>query len=175
MQQKLAIITGGSSGIGLAITRELANSQVLSVIADIQPPTEKLPSQAVYIPCDISQQEDVESFAHQVLHTYGTPDILISNAGQGIHEKLSEGDPRKWAYIFNLNVCGALRFIRAFLPLMLEAGRGDVLFVSSVAAGQAYPYGGVYAATKAALEVIAETLRLETRAPAPGKHCGARV
>jgi NADP-dependent 3-hydroxy acid dehydrogenase YdfG len=96
-----------------------------------------------------------------VQHTLGTPDILVCCAGRGIHEKLTEGDPEKWRQIVDVNLMGALRLVRAFVPGMLAQGSGDVVFVSSVAAGQAYPYGGVYAATKTALEVVAETLRLE--------------
>ena len=91
----------------------------------------------------------------------GLPDILICSAGRGIHEKLTEGDPEKWRQIIETNLLGALRMVRAFVPGMQQAGHGDVVFISSVAAHQAYPYGGIYAASKAALEVVAETLRQE--------------
>lgn len=90
----------------------------------------------------------------------GAPDILVSCAGVGLHERLAEGDPAKWARVLEVNVLGALRLIRAFVPGMLERG-GDVVIVSSVAATTAYPWGGPYAASKAALEMVAETLRLE--------------
>lgn len=75
--------------------------------------------------------------------------------------KLTEGDPEKWRQVIDTNLLGVLRLVRAFVPGMLEQGRGDVVFLSSVSARQTYPYGGVYAATKAALEVVAATLRQE--------------
>ena len=84
------------------------------------------------------------------------------NAGRGIKEKLTEGDPEKWKSIIDINLLGALRCIRAFVPAMLEKKNGHVVFISSVSAGKPHPYGGVYSASKSALEVIAETLRLET-------------
>jgi NADP-dependent 3-hydroxy acid dehydrogenase YdfG len=104
----------------------------------------------------------VAAFYESVREAGHLPDILVCNAGQGIQEKLAEGDPEKWQFILNLNIMGALRLVRAFVPAMLSAGSGDVVFISSVAAGQAFAYGGVYAASKAALETLAETLRIET-------------
>jgi NADP-dependent 3-hydroxy acid dehydrogenase YdfG len=68
---------------------------------------------------------------------------------------------KKWKQVKELNILGALRLIRAFVPPMLEKAFGEVVFISSVAAGKASPYGAIYAATKAALETIAENLRLE--------------
>lgn len=66
------------------------------------------------------------------------------------------------AKIIDLNVMGALRCIRAFVPAMLERENGHIVFISSVSASQPHPYGGIYSAAKTALEVIAETLRQET-------------
>src|SRR5690606_33514263 len=104
--------------------------------------------------------EDVVALYRAVQERLGAPDILVSCAGLGVHERLAEGDPAKWARVLEVNVLGALRLIRAFVPDMLAEG-GDVVIVSSVAARTAYPWGGPYAASKAALEMLAETLRLE--------------
>jgi NADP-dependent 3-hydroxy acid dehydrogenase YdfG len=155
-----AVVSGGHSGIGMSIVMALQQAGVMTAIADISPAPD-LPSPVFSFSCDITRAEDIDQFYAHVTHALGTPDILISNAGQGIHEKLSEGDPEKWKQVIDLNLLGALRLVRAFVPGMLAAGTGDVIFISSVAAGKAYPYGGIYAATKAALETVAETLRLE--------------
>lgn len=154
------MVSGGHSGIGLSIVRALQQAGVLTAIADISP-APPLPSPVSSFSCDITRAGDIDQFYAQVSQTMGAPDILISNAGQGIHEKLTEGDPEKWSKVIGLNLLGALRLVRAFVPGMLAAGSGDVIFISSVAAGKAYAYGGIYAATKAALETVAETLRLE--------------
>lgn len=161
-RKRTALISGGSSGIGLAIAKRLAEEDIHITIADIQPPREKIPSGGGFIQCDVTNTLAIDQLYQQVAAQPGLPDILICNAGRGIHEKLTEGDPRKWQAVFEVNVMGALGCIRSFVPPMLEKGYGDVVFISSVSAHQPYPYGGIYAASKSALEVIAETLRLET-------------
>ncbi len=154
------MVSGGGSGIGRAIAEKLAGSHVKVAVADINLP-DGLPDTVVPFKCDVTSGPAIDTLYAQVHEQLSSPDILVCSAGRGIHEKLTEGDPEKWQQIIQTNLLGALRMVRAFVPGMLEAGGGDVVFVSSVAAGQSYPYGGVYAATKSALEVVAETLRQE--------------
>jgi NADP-dependent 3-hydroxy acid dehydrogenase YdfG len=97
----------------------------------------------------MSQMRVRSSLYHPVTNTYGIPKILISNAGQGIHEKLLEGDPEKWAKVIEINLLGALRFVRAFVPDRLDRKSGSVFFISSTAAPRPYEYGAIYAASKA--------------------------
>lgn len=156
-----AVITGGNSGIGLAIVKELTTNRYNVISADINA-TEKIAG-ADFTLCDITSAKDIDSLYTYVKEKYGVPDLLVSNAGQGIHEKLSEGDPEKWQRTIDINLVGALRFIRAFLPEMIEREQGDIVFVSSISGKQAYEYGGIYSATKAAINMISETLRLETK------------
>lgn len=153
-------MSGGGSGIGRAIVGKLSLADVTTALADLQPPS-NLPPNVYPFTCDVTAAPAVDAFFAGVQEKLGTPDMLICSAGRGIHEKLTEGDPEKWRQIIDTNLMGALRLIRAFVPGMLEAGHGDVVLISSVSAGQAYPYGGIYAATKSALEVVAETLRQE--------------
>ena len=157
---KTALVTGGSNGIGRAIVKKLANEGTKVVVADLQ--ENKDNSEAIFRKCDVSKKEDIAALFSWMNENTGLPEILILNAGQGISEKLTEGDPEKWEYILNVNLMGALRCIRAFVPNMLEQKRGQVVFISSVSANQPHPYGGIYSASKTALEIIAETLRQET-------------
>ncbi|OKL39924.1 SDR family oxidoreductase [Pontibacter flavimaris] len=157
---KRAIVSGGGSGIGRALVEQLTGSGVKTAIADLHLPA-NLPAGTIPLACDVTDPLSVDALYAEVQRQLGMPSILVCSAGQGIHEKLTEGDPEKWQQVINTNLMGTLRMIRAFVPGMLEAGEGDVVIISSVAAGQAYPYGGVYAATKTALQVIAETLRQE--------------
>ncbi|MCX2739892.1 SDR family oxidoreductase [Pontibacter anaerobius] len=160
LEGKTALVSGGGSGIGKAIVEQLSEDGVNTAIADLHLPV-NLPSGAIPYTCDVTDGRAVDALFAKVQQQLGTPDMLVCSAGQGIHEKLTEGDPEKWQQVINTNLMGTLRMIRAFVPGMLAAGQGDVVLVTSVAAGQAYPYGGVYAATKTALQVIAETLRQE--------------
>lgn len=160
LKGRKAVISGGAAGIGQAVATGLAKLGVRSAIADLQVPS-TMPDNIHAFKCDVTSGTAIDSLFADVQENLGIPDILVCSAGRGIHEKLTEGDPEKWRQIIDINLMGALRMVRAFVPGMLEAGFGDVVFVSSVSAGQAYPYGGIYAATKTALEVIAETLRQE--------------
>ena len=153
----LAIVTGGSSGIGKAICRGLNQEGFYVVNADVNPPEMIINDSYVYLSCDITLPDQVQELSKLIEH-FGGPDVLVLNAGQGIHEKLKEGDPEKWMEIINLNLGGSLRIIRAILPFMKQ---GRVIFISSVSAEHPYSYGGIYAATKSAINTIAETLRLE--------------
>ncbi len=153
-----ALITGGSSGIGLATARALVRAGAAVTVFDIAPP----PPDLNYHLGDVSRGEDIDRAWAKLNAANDLPDILIANAGVGLYERLCEGDPEKWQRLFDIDVMGALRLVRAFVPPLLEGG-GDVVFVSSVAAGRAHPWGGPYAASKAALESIAETLRLEAQ------------
>lgn len=156
-----ALITGGSSGIGFAITKKFAENNIKTVVADIAPYEGEGPN-ILFKNCDIRKAHEIKSLYHWAQSHLGSPQILVLNAGRGIQEKLCEGDPEKWQSILDTNLMGALRCIRAFVPGMLEKNYGHVIFISSVSAGKPHPYGGVYSASKTALEVIAETLRLET-------------
>lgn len=155
-----AVVSGGGSGIGRAIACRLLAEGVPTAVADLRFPDD-LPQGLLQVTCDVGNGPAVDALFARVHDTIGAPTILVCCAGQGIHETLTEGDPEKWRRVIDTNLLGALRLVRAFVPGMLAGGRGDVVLLSSVSARRAYPYGGVYAATKAALEVVAETLRLE--------------
>lgn len=164
MQKDLMIrkilITGGAGGIGAAIAKKFSVQNWKVAVADIKQPLGDF--DPLYFSTDISKSKDVDNLYNQIKDSIGIPDVLVLNAGRGIQEKLTEGDPEKWQEIIDLNLMGSLRCIRAFVPEMLEQKNAHVLFVSSVAAGQPHEYGGIYSATKTALEIVAETLRMET-------------
>lgn len=158
---RIAVVTGGSSGIGKAIAHKLAAENIKVIVADIAAEPEDHPN-LFYRKCDIGKGEDVDQLYSWAIDNVGMPDIVIINAGQGIQEKLTEGDPEKWQRILNTNLMGSLRTIRSFVPELVKKQHGNVVFISSVSANQPHPYGGIYSASKTALEVVAETLRLET-------------
>lgn len=159
---RTALISGGCSGIGLALAQRLHAEGWKVAVCDKDTQGQEM-AQWLVFSCDIRKGADIDRLFQQVQAALGPPEVLICNAGQGIHEKLAEGDPEKWQAVLDTNLMGALRLVRAFVPAMLHKGSGDVVFVSSVSAQAAYPYGGVYAASKAALEMVAETLRLEVQ------------
>lgn len=157
---RIALVTGGAGGIGLAITKKLLGEGFRVIVADIRAP-EFSDGQLIFQKTDLTDAAQVAQLSRRVEAETTGLDVLVLNAGQGIQEKLTEGDPEKWQKILDLNLMAPLRCIRAFVPPMQEREKGDVVFVSSVAANQPHPYGGIYSASKSALETIAETLRLE--------------
>jgi NADP-dependent 3-hydroxy acid dehydrogenase YdfG len=160
--ERKAVITGASSGIGLATVKAFQSKKIKVFSADIRDP-EHVSAGIFHLNTDITKPEDIQRLYTRVNETIGSPDILICNAGRGIHERLSEGDPNKWASVIEINLMGALRVIRAFLPDMIKNQSGDVVFISSVSSQKPYEYGGIYSATKTALEAVAESLRLEVQ------------
>ncbi|HEX8270578.1 MAG TPA: SDR family oxidoreductase [Flavobacterium sp.] len=159
--KRIALVTGGSNGIGSAICSRLSKNNYTVINADILTPEQEFP-EVIYRKCDVREGNEIDSLFEWFSENVGLPSVVILNAGQGIHERLTEGDPGKWENIIRLNLLAPLRCIRAFVPPMQEQKSGHVIFISSVSAMQPYQYGGVYSASKAALEMIAETLRLET-------------
>lgn len=154
------LITGGTSGIGAAIAKKFRDQKWKVLIADLKEPKDD--NELNFCRTDVSSAKDIQGLYKCAKEKIGVPDVLVINAGKGIRERLAEGDPEKWQEVINTNLMGALRCIRAFVPEMLERKSGNVVFISSVAANQPHEYGGIYSATKTALDIIAETLRLET-------------
>ncbi len=164
LTNRIAVVTGASSGIGKAIAELLIHNGAFVANADIQEPAfAHMPDRYLFRRTDIGSGEEVQQFYDHVNSRIGTPSILICNAGRGIHERIAEGDPDKWFRVINTNLMGNLRVLRSFLPEMLSTGKAEIVFTSSVAARQAYEYGGIYSATKAAIDMVAETLRLELK------------
>jgi NADP-dependent 3-hydroxy acid dehydrogenase YdfG len=161
LSSTVALVTGGASGIGKAIAEKLASQNIRVVIADVLPVQHYSENIAGKL-CDVTNGEDIDALFGWMKDNTGLPDVMVLSAGKGIHEQLLEGDPEKWNEVLDLNVMGVLRCIRAFVPPMKDRGFGEVVFISSVAAVKPYMYGGIYSASKAAVEMIAETLRLET-------------
>ena len=156
------MVSGGSSGIGWAIASYLGDAGVTVMVADVRPLPEAQ-ANIHYQKTDLTKAADVEKLFGATIETIGEPDLVVVSAGRGVTERLDEGDPANWEQVLALNVMGALRVVRAFVPAMVTAGRGDVVVISSVSAGKPHAWGGVYGASKTALSHLAETLRLEVQ------------
>ena len=114
-KRPLAIVTGGSSGIGYAIANRLLQEKYEVINADIRPVEKENSEFLHFLQCNVVNAEDVDKLSRLVQET-GVPKVLVLNAGRGVHEKIREGDPEKWFDIINTNICGTLRVLRAVLP-----------------------------------------------------------
>ncbi len=167
---KVAVVTGASSGIGEATARLLAKEGCNVVLAArredrLTALAAELGEGALVAPTDVSDPAACAALVARTLERFGSLDILINNAGLGLYGSIAEGDPEDWREMFDVNVLGVLYTTRAAVRQMLRQGAGDVLFVSSLA-GRRVPRadGTVYAATKHAVNAIAEGLRMDVHA-----------
>ncbi|WP_042383286.1 SDR family NAD(P)-dependent oxidoreductase [Streptacidiphilus melanogenes] len=161
--QKVAVVTGASSGIGAATARGLAAAGFR--VALVARRAERLEALAKEIgdaasvhAVDVTDRAAVDAFAA----TLPRVDVLVNNAGGAYGaESVESGDPTDWLRMYQVNVLGVLHATQAFLPALRASGDGTVLVLSSTAAFAAYEGGGGYVAAKAGAHAIAGTLRLE--------------
>jgi NADP-dependent 3-hydroxy acid dehydrogenase YdfG len=161
----VCIITGASSGIGAATARMLSGLGAQVVLAARR--TERLQALAVELPGSLAVATDVtipgqlERLITQTVDTYGRVDVLLNNAGQGLHVPLEELDPPDLRAVFELNVLAPLVGKQAVLPVMRARSGGAIINVSSATSLRVFPGLGGYAATKAALNMLSQVGRLE--------------
>lgn len=167
LSNKLAVVTGASAGIGMAIARRLLDAGARVVVAArrverLRTLTEPFGERGSHRALDVTSEDSVTGFVHWVLEEHGAPDILVNNAGlaRGLGPVVSASEA-DWREMMEANVMGLMRLTRAFLPGMLERGSGDLVQMSSIAGVQPYPNGAGYCASKAAVEAFSLALRRE--------------
>jgi NAD(P)-dependent dehydrogenase (short-subunit alcohol dehydrogenase family) len=172
LQGKLAIVTGGSRGIGLAIAEKLAELGAEVIItARKQEDLDKAAAQirskigkCEGIRCDVSSLSDVEALAQKLGERKGKLRIVVNNAGVGgFSAPLHETDPGTWEKIINTNLRGVYHMIRAFAPVLIVNGGGDIINISSLAGKNALPNGATYAASKWGLNGLSYSAAEELR------------
>jgi NAD(P)-dependent dehydrogenase (short-subunit alcohol dehydrogenase family) len=174
-----AVITGAGSGIGLAIARRLAAEGRPIVMADIdvgalESAASQLRAQgaqALAVPTDVSDPDALTHLAEVVCAAYGSPEIVCNNAGVNAYGyRTWEAPPATWQWIWTINVLGVVNGIRAFVPLLLERGRGHVFNTASVAGLASHGNSAPYTSAKHAVVAISESLRDELAELTPEVH-----
>lgn len=172
LQNKVAVVTGGSRGIGAAIARKLASMAATVVIcgrnqSQLQQTAASISSQGggcEPLVCDVAELRSVEQFAQTVLGKFGRVDVLVNNAGIGSFSgPLHTLSPEDWDRVMNTNLRAVFYTIRAFAPRMIEQRSGDIINISSIASKNALPNGAVYSASKWALNGLSYSVAEELR------------
>jgi 3-oxoacyl-[acyl-carrier protein] reductase len=170
LKDKVAVITGGSVGIGLAVGEALAAEGVNLVLvargADrAQTEASRISKQygvrAIGVGADVAAADEVKKVVAAVDSEFQGADILINNAGTGSNETIMEAPDEKWQYYWDLHVMAAVRLARGLVPFMKTRGGGVILHNASVCAAQPLWYEPIYNTTKAALMMFSKTLANE--------------
>jgi NAD(P)-dependent dehydrogenase (short-subunit alcohol dehydrogenase family) len=159
--QKVAVVTGISSGIGRATAVELAH-RGFRVFGTVRS-SAAVPEGVEPIVLDVRDEASIDAAVAQVLARAGRIDVLVNNAGATIVGAIEETDTRQAQDLFDVNFFGAVRMTRAALPIMRQQRSGRIVFVSSILGFLPAPFMGFYAASKHALEGYSESLDHEVR------------
>jgi NAD(P)-dependent dehydrogenase (short-subunit alcohol dehydrogenase family) len=166
---KVAIVTGAASGIGLATARQFAQEGAKVVVADLNEEKAKAAAAGfggLGIRCDVSKEDDVKACVQQTLTSFGRWDILVNNAGLMVFKPLEEHTLDDWTRVLSVDLLGAFLFTKeAFLHMK----GGSIVNVSSVHAVETTPQVASYAAAKTALLALTRSASIE------GKKRGIRT
>ena len=160
---RVALVTGASSGIGEASARALLGSGFTVYGTSRSAVAGDERDGVVFLPLDVTDDESVAAAVREVLDRSGRIDVLVNNAGLGIAGAAEESSIEQARALFETNLFGAMRMIRAVLPQMREQASGRIVNVSSVLGLLPAPFGALYAATKHAIEGYSESLDHEVR------------
>ena len=170
LRDKVAVVTGGASGIGRAMAERFGAEGMNLIIADIDPGALKkaeteLASVAPAVASrrtDVSSGADVQALADFALEKFGAVHLVCNNAGVGIGGTLWDMTEKDWQWLLGVNLWGVIHGVRTFVPIMLkQGGEGHVVNTASGAGLDARPWLGMYAASKYAVVGLSESLRGE--------------
>ncbi|MEX0284179.1 MAG: SDR family oxidoreductase [Paracoccaceae bacterium] len=169
MQGKTVLITGASRGIGAEAGRVFAEAGANVVLAarstgQTEALAAEIGDQAAAVACDVSRYADVEAAVQTCVDTFGGLDVLINNAGMiEPISHLANADPDEWGHVLDINLKGVFYGMRAAMPLMMEAGGGTILTVSSGAAHGPVEAWSHYCASKAGAAMLTRCVDKEAR------------
>ncbi|MBS3787890.1 SDR family oxidoreductase [Candidatus Bipolaricaulota bacterium] len=170
LEDKFAVITGGSKGIGFAVAKELAreNTDIALIArteADLKKAADKIEQEydvrALHIPADVTKKEDIFQVVSTLESKTDGIDILVNNAGTGSEEVIAQAKDEKWQYYWDLHVMAPIRLTRKLIPQLKQKGEGVVLNTASICAKQPLDYEPIYNTTKAALLMVSKNLSQE--------------
>ena len=165
-QQQLVLITGASAGIGKMTAHRFIEegARVIGTGRNLERLTavrDELGEAFIPMVADVADASSMAVMVTETLGNVGLPDIVIANAGIGHDAHFVDTSEEAWKEVFETNVFGVVRTVRPFLPGMIQRGSGRALLISSVVGKRGIPHYAAYAASKFALEGMADVLRVE--------------
>jgi NAD(P)-dependent dehydrogenase (short-subunit alcohol dehydrogenase family) len=163
---KIAVVTGGTSGLGLAAARQFVDEGAYVFItgrrqAELDAAVQRIGNNICGVQGDVSNSADLDLLYRKVEHTKGRIDVLLANAGSGEFVPLGEISEAHFDSTFNVNVKGVLFTVQKALPLMADGG--SIILMGSATGSRGTPALSVYAATKAAVRSFARNWTLDLK------------
>jgi NADP-dependent 3-hydroxy acid dehydrogenase YdfG len=157
----VVLITGCSTGIGRDLADQLTKvGYIVVATARKMESLEKIQA-ALKLPLDVTQPESIKKAIENIIEKYGRIDVLINNAGYaqiGAIEEISDDQVQR---MYDVNIFGVMRMIRAIVPYMRQQRSGRIINISSIAGKMTTPVNGTYSSTKFALEAMSDAMRVE--------------
>ena len=168
LEGKVALITGGSKGIGFAIAEALVSQGARVMItgrdaADLERAQARLGPRALSVSADARLAEEVERAVQATVDGHGGLDVLVNNAGIGIFKNAADMSPAEWQSIIDTNLSGVFYYCHAAIPHLRRRGGGWIVNISSLAGKNPFTGGAAYCASKAGLNAFSEALMQEVR------------
>jgi NAD(P)-dependent dehydrogenase (short-subunit alcohol dehydrogenase family) len=164
--RKLAIVTGGGSGIGFAIAEKFVLNGIRTIIAGrnktkLHAAREKLGELCDAIPCDVTDLSAIPHFVQEIIDTYGQIDILVNNAGANMKKEFIEVTDEDFQHIILTNLTAVFALSREVVKHMLTNGSGCIINISSMAAQYGIPKVIAYSASKTAIDGLTRAMAVE--------------
>lgn len=166
LKNKIAIITGGGTGIGLSCSKLFCQEGAQAVIFGrrqdrLDQAVEEIGDQALAVSGDITCNEDIKRLVKTTVNTYGRVDILINNAGVFTGSPVHEMQDSDWDNLLNINLTGVFKLTREVLPHMMQQQSGSLIHISSILGLVATPNVAAYNTSKGALNQFSRSLAVE--------------
>jgi len=168
-RDRVAVVTGGASGIGLGLARGFAQRGARIVLADLDEPAldkagrevAELGAEVLTVPTDVTKRDAVFALAERTFERFGTAHIVCNNAGVGAFGEMHTAPLEEWEFVMDVNFWGVVHGVGAFVPRLVEQGDGHVVNTASMAGLIGMRVLGVYAASKFAVLGLTESLHRE--------------
>lgn len=154
---KVAIVTGGSSGIGLAIVKDLNAKGIKAVSWDVKAPTEDIP----FVECDVTSEAKVQAAYARTVELFGTPNILVNNCGLQYMAPVDEFPLEKWNQLISIMLTGTFLCSKTVIPAMKKQGWGRIINISSIHGKVASPFKAAYVSAKHGVIGLSKVMAIE--------------
>lgn len=160
---RIAVVTGGSQGIGEAIAIRLHNDGYKVIVFDLKEPRELLKTGVIsnYYKTDVTSSDNIKKSVCSLEKEYGAIDVLCNNAGVSTMQRVIELSEAEWDLNFSVNTKGVFLATQSVLPTMIDCGKGNIINVASMAALKGVPLLSHYAASKWAVVGFTKSVALE--------------